>query len=153
MLDQQYVVFKLGVEKYGVNISGVSSINERVSITKIPDAPPTIAGIMNLRGDIIPVVDLKKRFNIRPSIKETDQRILVYKAAKREIGFIVDDASQVFRFESGNIEPAPSLIVGKNRAFISGVGKYNDEIVVLLDFEKILSEEEMDALDEIELKG
>ncbi|WP_430886010.1 chemotaxis protein CheW [Fusibacter sp. JL216-2] len=152
MSDRQYVIFKLGDEKYGVEISNVGGITEFSSITKVPDAPAYIEGIINLRGDIIPIINLKTRFNIASTAENADPRIIVYNTNERDIGFVVDDASQVIRLEGKDIDPAPAIIAGKDRQFIAGVGKNDGEIIVLLDFEKILSEEETEMLDEMDLE-
>lgn len=151
MSDRQYVIFKLGDEKYGVDISNVGGITEFTTITKVPDAPTYIEGIINLRGDIIPIINLKTRFKIATTAENADPRIIVYNTNERDIGFIVDDASQVLRLEDQNVEPAPTIIKGANRQFIDGVGKVDGEIIVLLDFEKILSEEETELLEELDL--
>jgi purine-binding chemotaxis protein CheW len=151
MSDRQYVIFKLGDEKYGVDISNVGGITEFTTITKVPDAPGYIEGIINLRGDIIPIINLKTRFNIASTADDADPRIIVYNTKDRDIGFVVDDASQVLRLEGKDIDPAPSIITGKDRQFIAGVGKYEGEIIVLLDFEKILSQEETELLEEMDL--
>ncbi len=151
MSDRQYVIFKLGDEKYGVDISNVGGITEFTTITKVPDAPVYIEGIINLRGDIIPIINLKTRFKIVDTAANSDPRIIVYNTKDRDIGFIVDDASQVLRLEDENIEPAPAIISGKDRQFIDGVGKVDGEIIVLLDFEKILSDEETEMLGDLDL--
>ncbi len=151
MSDRQYVIFKLGDEKYGVDISNVGGITEFTNITKVPDAPTYIEGIINLRGDIIPIINLKTRFKIATTAENADPRIIVYNTNERDIGFIVDDASQVLRLEDENVEPAPTIIKGANRQFIDGVGKVDGEIIVLLDFEKILSEEETEILEGLDL--
>ncbi len=152
MSDRQYVIFKLGDEKYGVEISNVGGITEFSSITKVPDAPQYVEGIINLRGDIIPIINLKTRFNIATVAEDADPRIIIYNTKDRDIGFIVDDASQVLRLEAKDIDPAPAIITGKDRQFISGVGKFDGEIIVLLDFEKILSDEETELLEEMDLE-
>ncbi len=149
MADQQYVIFKLENEKYGVDISNVSSIAEKTEITPIPDSPASIAGIINLRGDIIPVVDLKKRFNIAvvdDDKSSKDERILIYNTSDRDIGFIVDDASQVIYFSEDNIESSDAIIAGESKKFIWGIGKDGEDIYILLDFDKILSDDELGAI-------
>ncbi len=151
MADHQYVIFKLGDEKYGVDISNVGGISEFKTITKVPDTPSYIKGIINLRGDIIPIVDLKNRFSISGVAEDSDPRIIIYNTKSRDIGFVVDDASQVLRIEDENIDPAPSIITGADRQFISGIGKFENEIIILLDFEKILSEQETAELDQMNL--
>lgn len=151
MTDRQYVIFKLGDEKYGVEISNVGGITEFTSVTKVPEAPRYVEGIINLRGDIIPIINLKTRFSIAETADDADPRIIVYNTKDKDIGFMVDDASQVLRLEAKDIEPAPAIIAGKDRQYISGVGKHDGEIIVLLDFEKILTDDEADQLERIDL--
>ncbi len=153
MAEKQYIIFRLEDEKYGVDISGVSSIAEKINITPIPDSPKTIAGMINLRGDIIPVVDLKKRFNIMPSSQNgvsKDERILIYNTSTREIGFIVDDASQVLNINEQNIESPEVILLGESREFISGIAKDGNNMYILLDFDKILSSDEINSIKSID---
>jgi len=142
MTENQFVVFILGDEKYGVDILNVSTISEYMDITKVPDAPVYVEGIINLRGDIIPVINLKKRFNIAETSVSDDTRIIIYSIEGVAIGFLVDEASQVLRIDNKDIEPTPAILSGKDREYISGVGKHEGKIIILLDFAKILSESE-----------
>ncbi|MBI9012335.1 MAG: chemotaxis protein CheW [Clostridiales bacterium] len=142
MTENQFVVFILGDEKYGVDILNVSTISEYMDITKVPDAPTYVEGIINLRGDIIPVINLKKRFNIAETSVSDDTRIIIYSIDGVAIGFLVDEASQVLRIDDKDIESTPAILTGKDREYISGVGKHEGKIIILLDFAKILNESE-----------
>jgi purine-binding chemotaxis protein CheW len=142
MTENQFVVFMLGDEKYGVDILNVSTISEYLEITKVPDAPVYVEGIINLRGDIIPVINLKKRFNIAETSISDDTRIIIYSIDGVAIGFLVDEASQVLRIDESQIEPTPAILKGADREYISGVGKHEGKIIILLDFAKILSDDE-----------
>jgi len=142
MTENQFVVFMLGDEKYGVDILNVSTISEYLEITKVPDAPVYVEGIINLRGDIIPVINLKKRFNIAETSISDDTRIIIYSIDGVAIGFLVDEASQVLRIDDSQIEPTPTILKGADREYISGVGKHEGKIIILLDFAKILSDDE-----------
>lgn len=146
MTENQFVVFKLGEERYGVDILNVNTISEYLDITKVPDGPKYVKGIINLRGDIIPVIDLKRRFNIPETEFTEDTRIIIYAVDGVLVGFLVDEASQVLRIDAGDIEPTPSILKGKDREYISAVAKYDNEIIVLLDFEKILNEGEKEQV-------
>lgn len=149
MAENQFVIFRLGDEKYAVDILNVGGISEFREVTKVPNAPVFIDGIINLRGDIIPIVNLKKRFNIPERTVDSDTRIIINNIKGKDIGFIVDEASQVIKIDDADIEDAPDIIKGADRQYISGVGKVNDQIVILLNLEKILSEEEQKAVNEI----
>lgn len=149
MAENQFVIFKLGDEKYAVDILNVGGISEFREMTKVPNAPAFIDGIINLRGDIIPIVNLKKRFHIPEKNVDSDTRIIINNIKGKDIGFIVDEASQVIKIDDADIEDAPEIIKGADRQYISGVGKVNDQIVILLDLEKVLSDEEQKAVNEI----
>jgi len=142
MTENQFVVFKLGQEKYGVDILNVGTISEYLDITKVPDAPYYVEGMINLRGDIIPVINLKKRFNMAESEISDETRIIIYSIDGIDIGFLVDEASQVLRVDEKDIEPTPAILRGQEREYISGVGKYENHIIILLDFSKVLNEAE-----------
>lgn len=150
MAEKQYVVFKLGNEKYCADIANVGSITEFDEITKVPNSPAYIEGVINLRGEVIPIVSLKKRFNVKEAADSEDARIIIITYDGKNIGFLVDDASQVIRIDDENIEPTPAIIAGEDRKYISGVGKVDGTIVVLLDLIKILSDSEIKALDAIQ---
>lgn len=149
MAENQFVIFRLGDEKYAVDILNVGGISEYREMTKVPNAPAFIDGIINLRGDIIPIVNLKKRFNIAEKQADSDTRIIINNIKGKDIGFIVDEASQVIKIDDADIEEAPEIIKGADRQYISGVGKVNDQIVILLNLEKVLNEEEQKAVNEI----
>lgn len=150
MAENQYVIFKLGNEEYGVDIMKVKEISEYRESTKVPNAPYFVDGIINLRGEIIPIINLKKRFNIENKGVNSDTRIIVININDKNVGFVVDEASQVLRIDEKNIEQAPEIIVGVDRQYINGVGKIDDKIVILLDLEKILSDEEKEKLEEMQ---
>lgn len=151
MAENQYVIFKLGDEKYGVDIMKVKEISEFKESTKVPNAPYFVDGIINLRGEIIPIINLKKRFKIK-GVQEinSDTRIIVININDKNIGFIVDEASEVLRINEDDIEQAPEIIAGVDRQYINGVGKLENTIVILLDLEKILTDEEKEKLEEME---
>lgn len=150
MAEKQYVVFELGNEKYCADIANVGSITEFDNITKVPNTPSYIEGVINLRGEVIPIVNLKKRFSVKDTEASQDARIIIITYDGKNIGFLVDDASQVLRIDDKDIEPTPAIIAGEDRKYISGVGKVDGNIVVLLDLIKILSDSELEALEKIE---
>lgn len=146
MAEMQYVVFRLGQERFCVDISNVSAITEFKEITPVPNSPTYIEGIINLRGDIIPVVNLKRRFNIEETKPSDDTRIVNINFNGKDVGFLVDEASQVLRIGSENIEVAPEIIKGKERAYISGIAKIDDRIAIVLDLEQIFNDDERVAV-------
>lgn len=146
MAEMQYVVFKLGQERFCVDISNVSGITECREITGVPNSPDFIEGIMNLRGDIIPIVNLKKRFMIPETELTEDARIVNVAIRGKDVGFIVDDASQVIRLNDTDTEPAPEIIKGKDRGYISGIAKIDQKIAIIVDLEKIFDDEEREMV-------
>lgn len=150
MSEKQYVIFNLGSEQYGVDIMKVKEISEFKESTKVPSSPYFIDGIINLRGEIIPIVNLKKRFNIDNNDVNSDTRILVINLNNKNVGFVVDEASQVLRINDDDIDPAPEIIAGIDRQYITGVGKVEEKIIILLDLEKILTDKEKIQLKEME---
>ncbi|MBF8983533.1 purine-binding chemotaxis protein CheW [Lutibacter sp. B2] len=149
MSEKQYVIFKLGNEVYGVDIMNVKEITEDKEIVMVPDVPDFIEGMINLRGNIIPIVNLKKKFNVKSDEINCDTRVIVISIKNQQVGFIVDEASQVLRINEENIEPPPDLIVGPDKKYIIGVGKIESGIVLLLELEYILSEEEKNQVKEM----
>lgn len=149
MTDRQYVIFKLGNEEYGIAITDVREITEYKETTKLPNTPDFIDGVINLRGKIVPVINLKKRFNIKETSISENNRIIIVNIGDKQTGFIVDEASQVLTLDENDIEEPPELISGIHRKYIVGVGKVNNEIVILLDFVEILSEDEKLRINEI----
>lgn len=142
MAEMQYVVFKLGNERFCVDISNVSGITEHSEITPVPNSPKYIKGVVNLRGDIIPVVNLKCRFGIEESDLTHETRIINIAFNGKDIGFLVDSASEVLRISTDDIEAAPQIIKGKDGDYISGVAKIDNKIAIVLDLEKIFSDDE-----------
>lgn len=152
MAENQYVIFKLGNEKYCADISNVSSISEQTEVTKVPNSPEHIEGVINLRGQVIPVVNLKGKFNLEDGdVDQRDKRIIIVHHEMMDIGFIVDEANQVLKIDDEDIDPTPAIIATKEREYIIGMGKVEGEIIILLDLVKILTDTEVDALSHIEM--
>jgi purine-binding chemotaxis protein CheW len=135
----QLVTFTLDNEEFGVDILRVQEINKMIDITRIPNAPPFVEGVINLRGKIIPIVDLRKRlcFDSRAADKAT--RIIVVELDGIILGFIVDSVSEVLRISKKTIEPPPSLVSGIDSEYIQGVGKLENRLLLLLDLKKVFS--------------
>ncbi|WP_432403414.1 chemotaxis protein CheW [Wukongibacter sp. M2B1] len=143
MTEKQYVVFSLGSEEYGLNILKVSEINrlKELEITKVPKTPEHIEGIINLRGDVVPVVNLRKRFNIEAKELDKQTRIVVVKIDSKNIGFLVDSISHVIAFDEEEFSPPPAEITIDSN-YITGVGKKDTRMVFLLDIDKLLGTSE-----------
>jgi len=142
---RQLVCFRLGNEDFGIDINRVHEINRMIEITPIPQAPSFVEGVINLRGEIIPVIDLTRRFNLAHSgQRDHDSRIVVIETNKTLIGFIVDAVTEVLRITDAIIQAAPGMVTGSiAQQYIEGVAMLeNEHLLILLDTEKIFSEEE-----------
>lgn len=149
MSEAQFVVFKLGMEEYGVDIMQVKEIIPYKEPVKVPNTPIFIEGIINLRSEIIPIVNLKKRFNIAGESINEEKRVIVMNIDSKQVGFIVDDASEVITINSDYIENAPDIIAGVERKYITGIGKIKERILILLDLDKLFSANEKESLEEV----
>ncbi len=143
----QFVSFLLGLEEYGVDISKVHEIIRFPEITHVPQMPEFIDGVINLRGRVIPVMNLRKKFGFDDVERDNKQRIIVVEIEQKVTGIIVDGVSEVLDIESGQIDPAPTMGTRVNTDFIKGMAKLSDErLMILLNIEKILSSEEISQL-------
>jgi purine-binding chemotaxis protein CheW len=144
--DIQIVAFRIGRETFGLPISAVREIVRVPDVTAVPNAPEHIEGVINLRGQIVPVVDLRKRFGAKQITPHKKNRIVVVEAETRLIGLIVSSASEVLRIPPSEIEPPASMFQEGELNFITGVGKLKDRLVILLDLKKILQRGDLQAL-------
>ncbi|SMC65624.1 chemotaxis protein CheW [Sporomusa malonica] len=134
----QLVVFKLGREEYGVSILQVQEIKRMTEITRVPHSPDYIKGVMNLRGSVLPVIDLKKRLNLPQQDYTDDTRIIIIKVEDITIGMIVDAVSEVTTIDQNNIEPPQAVVGGIAADYLSGVGKMEDRLLILLNADAII---------------
>ena len=140
----QLVIFQLGGEEFGVEIMQVQEIIRMPEITRIPQSPGYVEGVINLRGKIIVVINLDTRFGLNSKELDDDSRIIIVEVGDNVVGMVVDSVSEVLRLSMSNVEPAPEIISTKIRAdYLKGVGKLDDRLLILLDLERVLSEEEM----------
>ncbi|MCF6459817.1 chemotaxis protein CheW [Clostridium sp. Cult3] len=152
MSENQYVVFKLAQEEFGIDIMNVKEIIPYQKSVHVPNTPSFIEGIINYRGNVIPVINLRERFEIGLEENTKDTRIIVITLDKKEVGFIVDEASQTIRLDEEQIDQAPDIISGIDRRYIIGVGKIDDNrLLILLDLQEVLSNEEKDEIQTMEL--
>ena len=147
--EEQLVIFELGKEVYGVDISRVQEIIRMATITKLPRAPEFVEGVINLRGRVIPVVDLKKRFGLGQGEHDRSSRIVVVDAGHHTLGMVVDAVSEVLRVQSQAIEPPSPVVTTVESDYIRGIAKLDGRLVILLDLDKVLSWEEKRRLSEV----
>ncbi|MBE9537396.1 MAG: chemotaxis protein CheW [Proteobacteria bacterium] len=142
----QLVSFKLGSEEFAIDILNIQEIIRTVEVTTVPRAPQFVEGVINLRGKVIPIIDLRKRFGL-PSIENTkNTRIVVVDFDNKVVGLVVDGVSEVLRLPASTIEPPPPMLAGIDSDYISGVGKLDDRLLIMLDISRVLSQEESAAL-------
>lgn len=135
--QERYVIFKLKNEFYGININYVQTIEKMIEITRVPKANLYVKGVINLRGEIVPVIDLRKRFNVESSDYDKDSRIIVNKIDDVLVGFIVDSATEVKEIDKDDIDYS-IVDEGFNDGFIKGIGKIEEQIIILIDVNKVL---------------
>lgn len=150
---KQLVSFRIGEEEFGVDVLMVQEIIRLPVITAIPNSPESILGMINLRGRIIPVVDLRRRLKIRGSAPPGDDRktrVMIVEINTRVTGFVVDSVSEVMKAPASEIEPTPHLVMSSiDSQYIKGVIKRPDRLIILLDFYQILAPQEKYELDRI----
>lgn len=134
----QLVTFKVGEEDFGIDILNVQEIIRVVDITRVPNAKHFVKGVINLRGKIIPIIDLRLRLEMEEIAHGKDTRIIVVEVNNNVLGFIVDSVNQVIRIDKQIIEPAPPMVSEIDSDYITGVAKMKDELIVLLDLKMIL---------------
>ncbi|HTY37420.1 MAG TPA: chemotaxis protein CheW [Bacteroidota bacterium] len=144
----QLVSFKIGGEEFGVDILRVQEINRMMDVTKIPNAPSFVDGVINLRGKVIPVIDLRSRLGMERKERDTNTRIVVIEVHRRIVGFVVDSVSEVLRIPRSVTEPPPSIAGGVNEDYITAVGKLEDRLLILLDLERILRPDESEPFEQ-----
>ena len=143
----QLVSFNIGQEEFGLSIQSIQEINRMVEITRVPNSPEFVSGVINLRGKVIPIINLRKRFGFPPKESDRNTRIIVVELGEMVVGFIVDAVSEVLRIPKNITEPPPSIIAGIGSEYITSVAKLENRLLILLDLERILLEKEKRQLD------
>jgi purine-binding chemotaxis protein CheW len=137
----QLVSFSVGQEEFGVDILKVQEINRMVEITRVPNASTCVSGVINLRGKVIPVIDLRKRFGVSATENDKNTRIIVVELTGRVLGFIVDAVNAVLRIPKNVTEPPPPMVAGIGSEYITAIGKLEDRLLILLDLERVVNVE------------
>jgi len=147
--EQQLVSFDLATESYGVDIGAVREIIRLQKITNVPRTPEFVEGVINLRGKVIPVVDLRKRFGLPVGDQSAENRIVVVDIGGQDIGVIVDAVNEVLRIFSDSVEPPSSVITTADPDYLMGIAKVDNKLLLLLDLESVLSAEERAVLADV----
>jgi purine-binding chemotaxis protein CheW len=146
----QLVTFRIDKEEYGFDIFQIKEINKMMDITQIPNSKGCVKGVVNLRGSVIPVISLREKLSFSHIEQTSKSRIIVVEHKTKNIGFIVDEVNEVLRIESSIIEQPPEMTTNVDSAFINGVAKLENRLLILLDLDKILTSNEELELEEIE---
>jgi purine-binding chemotaxis protein CheW len=147
--ELQLVIFRLAKEEYCLPITKVQEINRLVPKTKLPQTPSFMEGIINLRGRIIPVIDLRKRFSLPVDGQSEDNRIIIVEVNGQTVGIIVDAVTEVVRLAGASVEPPPPAFI-LDAQYIHGVGKLDERLLILLDIDKVLTSQEEIILKQIQ---
>ena len=144
---RQYLSFKLDEEEFALDISKVREVLDFTKITKVPQTPPFMRGVINLRGAVVPVVDLNKKFGIKDTEKTVNTRIIIgevdIEGDKIVLGVLADSVHEVMELEPEHIEPAPRIGTRLNTDFLKGMGKRDEEFVMILDIDKVFSADDL----------
>lgn len=146
--ELQLVIFRLAQEEYGLPITKVQEINRLVPITKLPQTPEFMEGVINLRGRIIPVIDLRKRFALEISEHNDESRIIIVEVCGQTVGVIVDAVAEVVRIAAASVEPPPPSFI-LDAKYIQGVGKLEGRLLILLEIDEILTSQEAISLKQL----
>jgi purine-binding chemotaxis protein CheW len=146
----QLVSFMLADEEYGVEVLKVREIIRMPTITKMPNVPQHVEGIINLRGKVIPIISMRRRFNLMESENSSQTRIIIMDVVGNLTGFIVDAVSEVIRIHSSEIQPPPSMVLsgGVSQEFITGVFNHAERLLIIMDIDRMFSEHERDSFAE-----
>ncbi len=143
----QLVVFNIGKELYGVGIGSVHEILKVPDVTAVPDAPAFLEGVINLRGKVVPVVDLRKRLKAAVADRTKFSRVLITEHDGRLVGLLVDAVSEVLKIDQETVEAPPEMIASIGVDYITGVAKLGERLIILLALEKVLDIEDMKRLE------
>ena len=142
----QWVTFKLDSETYGINVMQVQEVLRYTEIAPVPGAPEYVLGIINLRGNVVTVIDTRSRFGLVPTDVTDNTRIVIIEAEKQVIGILVDSVAEVVYLKASEIDVAPNVGNDESAKFIQGVSNREGELLILVDLDKLLSDDEWDEL-------
>ncbi|MGM7701193.1 chemotaxis protein CheW [Pseudalkalibacillus sp. Hm43] len=151
--EMKAIVFQLKDEEYGVDVHQVRSIERLQEITRVPRTPSFVKGVINLRGIVTPIIDLRSRFDIEETEPTDETRIIIVNANDLEVGMIVDSANDVIDVPANAVEQAPKVVGGIDAEYLDGVAKLEKRLLILLNLDKVLNPEEIIALRQFKEKG
>ncbi|MFQ3197083.1 MAG: purine-binding chemotaxis protein CheW [Paraglaciecola sp.] len=142
----QWVTYKLGAETYGINVMQVQEVLRHTDIAPVPGAPEYVLGIINLRGNVVTVIDTRARFGLEPTELSDNTRIVIIESEEQVVGILVDSVAEVVYLRSSDIDSAPNVGTEESAKFIHGVSNRDGELLILVDLNKLLSDEEWEEL-------
>ncbi|MFA5677916.1 MAG: chemotaxis protein CheW [Pseudomonas sp.] len=145
----QWVTFRLDSETYGINVMQVQEVLRHTEIAPVPGAPVYVLGIINLRGNVVTVIDTRQRFGLQPAPVTEQTRIVIIEADRQVVGILVDSVAEVVYLRQSEIETAPHIGTDESAKFIQGVCNKNDELLILVDLEKMMTDDEWAELQDI----
>lgn len=148
--DVKVIVFQLKDEEYGVEVEQVRSIERVLHITRVPSTPDFVEGVINLRGVVTPIIDLRKRFGIEGIEHSESTRVIIVTVGDMDVGLVVDSANDVIDIPRDAIEPPPEVVGGLEAEYIRGVAKLEKRLLILLNLDKVLNPEELEEIQEME---
>ncbi len=147
-----YLTFTLGDEQYAVDVTKAREVLEITSITKVPRTPEFMRGVINLRGSVVPVCDMKTKFGMGQTARTVDSRVvvmeIVYGGENAVVGVLADSVQEVIELDSAQIEPPPKIGMSIDTEFIRGMGKRNEDFIIILDIDRVFSPEDMAHMEE-----
>ncbi len=146
-MEQQLVIFELASEFYGINIAVVESIIKMQAITQLPQTPDYVKGVTNLRGSVLPVIDLRTRFALETKEDTRQTRIIIVTMGSIKVGVVVDGVSEVLRVSDDLIEPLPPMVNSVNSVFLKGIVRLENRLIILLELGKVLDLNEQQSLE------
>lgn len=148
--ELKIVVFALGQEEYGVEVEKVRTIERMLPMTRVPKTPPFVKGVINLRGIVVPVIDLRERFGLETAEYDDQTRIIIVNQESIEVGLIVDSANDVVDIDEDHIEDPPEVVGGIRAKYLRGIAKIDDNrLLVLLNLQEVLNKEEIIQLEQL----
>lgn len=149
MATLQQVVFKLDKEEYGVDIMKVNGIEKYQEVVNIPNSPDYIEGMINLRGEVLPIFSLRTKFNLTDKVSDDNTKIIVAYTNDLKVGFVVDAVQEILQINEEDVEAAPPIVTGIDRKYIRSVAKVEDRMVTLIDIDLIVTDEEKLSLGQV----
>ncbi len=144
--EKKYVAFKINEEYYGIDIFNVKAIERVLAFTRIPNSPEYVKGVINLRGEVVPVIDLRKRFGIDSKEIDSNSRIIIVSSNETLIGLLVDSSSEVIQLNSDCVDNPPEIKDNISEDFVKGIGKKDSKLIILIDIEKVIGFKEIERV-------